>query len=57
MNVTDFAARRQFVNTSAGRIAWYEEGSGPTALFVHGFPLTAYQWRKQMVALSDIRVQ
>jgi len=55
MNLQDFEKRRHFVETSCGRIATYEVGEGPTALFVHGYPLTAYHWRKQMRALSDIR--
>jgi pimeloyl-ACP methyl ester carboxylesterase len=55
MNIRDFEARRRFIDTSAGRIASYEIGEGPTALFIHGYPLTAYHWRKQMSALCDIR--
>ncbi|MGV1760872.1 alpha/beta fold hydrolase [Rhizobium sp. A22-96] len=30
-----------------------EVGSGPTILFVHGFPDTAYTWRKQMQAVAS----
>ena len=55
MNIQDFEKRRQFVPTSAGRIATYEIGEGPTALFIHGYPLSAYHWRKQLQALSDNR--
>ena len=29
-----------------------EIGDGPTILFVHGFPDTAYTWRKQMRAVA-----
>lgn len=29
-----------------------EQGEGPAILFVHGFPDTAYTWRKQMQALA-----
>ena len=32
-----------------------QEGSGPVALFVHGFPLDSTMWIDQMRALSDIR--
>jgi pimeloyl-ACP methyl ester carboxylesterase len=30
-----------------------EQGSGPAILFVHGFPDTAYTWRKQMRAVAS----
>lgn len=32
-----------------------ERGSGPVALFVHGFPLDSTMWVEQLDALSDIR--
>ena len=32
-----------------------ERGSGPVALFIHGFPLDASMWIEQLVALSDVR--
>jgi pimeloyl-ACP methyl ester carboxylesterase len=50
-----FASLRKTIDTSFGRIATYECGSGPAALFVHGYPLSAYHWRHQLAALSDIR--
>ena len=30
-----------------------EQGTGPAILFVHGFPDTAYTWRKQMQAVAS----
>jgi pimeloyl-ACP methyl ester carboxylesterase len=30
-----------------------EQGSGPAVLFCHGFPDTAYTWRRQMQAVAD----
>jgi pimeloyl-ACP methyl ester carboxylesterase len=30
-----------------------EQGTGPAILFAHGFPDTAYTWRKQMQAVAD----
>lgn len=50
-----FATHRHFVSSSFGQIAVYEMGTGPTALFVHGYPLSAYHWRHQMAALADHR--
>lgn len=55
MRPTELAALRKFIDTPSGRIATYERGSGPAALFVHGYPLSAYHWRHQLAALSDVR--
>jgi pimeloyl-ACP methyl ester carboxylesterase len=55
MNPNEFAALRKTIDTSFGRIATYETGSGPAALFVHGYPLSAYHWRHQLTALADVR--
>ena len=30
---------------SMSRVAYVERGSGPVALFIHGYPLNSYQWR------------
>jgi pimeloyl-ACP methyl ester carboxylesterase len=51
----EFAALRKMIDTPFGRIASYAKGRGPAALFVHGYPLSAYHWRHQLEALSDIR--
>jgi pimeloyl-ACP methyl ester carboxylesterase len=32
-----------------------EQGSGPVALFIHGFPLDSTMWLEQFDALSDVR--
>jgi pimeloyl-ACP methyl ester carboxylesterase len=45
----------RFVETSPGRIAYAESGSGPVALFVHGVLLNKHLWRHQLAELSDIR--
>jgi pimeloyl-ACP methyl ester carboxylesterase len=55
MTPEDFAAKRQFVDTPFGRIAYVRMGKGPTALFIHGVPLNGYHWRKQLEDLCDIR--
>jgi pimeloyl-ACP methyl ester carboxylesterase len=55
MTPTQFDAARKVKDTPSGRISYVEQGSGPTALFVHGFPLNGYHWRHQIADLSDIR--
>jgi pimeloyl-ACP methyl ester carboxylesterase len=43
------------IETSSGRIAYVEAGSGPVALFLHGVLLNKHLWRHQLTNLSDIR--
>lgn len=51
-DVASFAAARRFAELPQGRIAYVERGSGPAALFLHGFPLNGYQWRGALDRLS-----
>ena len=46
---------RRFVATRFGRIAYVERGTGPVALFLHGFPLSSFQWRAVIEQLSGER--
>jgi haloalkane dehalogenase len=46
---------RRFVETSFGRIAHIDRGTGPAALFLHGFPLSGFQWRGAIGRLSAER--
>ncbi|MGH9160816.1 MAG: alpha/beta fold hydrolase, partial [Vicinamibacteraceae bacterium] len=55
MDAVTFATARRFVETRFGRIAYVERGSGSAALFLHGFPLNAFQWRGAIVGLSPVR--
>jgi len=48
-------ADRRFAETPAGRIAYVERGSGPPALFLHGFPLNGFQWRDIIARLQSSR--
>jgi len=48
-------AHRQFIENSFGRIAYIERGVGPAALFLHGFPLSSFQWRGCIDRLSSQR--
>lgn len=54
------AARRhdreqRFMPTRFGRIAYVDRGRGPAALFLHGFPLSSFQWRGAIDRLSGLR--
>jgi haloalkane dehalogenase len=50
-----FHAMRRFADTSFGRIAYVERGSGKAALFLHGFPLNGFEWRGAIERLSPYR--
>jgi pimeloyl-ACP methyl ester carboxylesterase len=45
MDIAAFHASRRFADVKSGRIAFFEKGQGPPALFVHGVPLNGYHWR------------
>jgi len=45
MDIATFHASRRFADVRSGRIAFFEKGQGPVALFVHGVPLNGYHWR------------
>jgi pimeloyl-ACP methyl ester carboxylesterase len=45
MDIATFHASRRFATVKSGRIAFFEQGQGPAALFVHGVPLNGYHWR------------
>ena len=51
----EFHAARRFADLGQGKIAYVERGSGPAALFLHGYPLNGYQWRGPMAALAGER--
>ena len=54
-DAANFHALRQYARTPFGDIAYIERGSGPVALFLHGFPLNSYQWRGAIDRLSSDR--
>lgn len=45
IDIATFHASRRFAEVRSGRIAWFEQGAGPPALFVHGVPLNGFHWR------------
>ena len=55
LDAAAFRASRRLVATPFGRIAYVERGSGPDALFLHGFPMNGFQWRGSMERLSRHR--
>ena len=55
LDAAAFHASRRLVPTPFGRIAYVERGSGPAALFLHGFPLNGFQWRAPIEQLSRHR--
>lgn len=50
-----FEQQRRFAQTPMGRIAYIDRGTGPAALFLHGFPLNSFQWRGAIERLSTHR--
>ncbi|WP_129790683.1 alpha/beta fold hydrolase [Sphingosinicella sp. CPCC 101087] len=50
-----FHAARRFVDLPVGRVAYVERGSGPVAIFLHGYPLNGFQWRGPMALLATHR--
>ncbi|MCL1634983.1 alpha/beta hydrolase [Luteimonas sp. SX5] len=48
-------AARRFAKTRFGEIAYVDRGSGPAALFLHGFPLNGFQWRGAFDCLAGDR--
>src|SRR3954470_4465375 len=50
-----FHRMRRFAATRFGRVAYVERGSGPAALFFHGYPLNGFQWRGALERLSSHR--
>ena len=46
---------RRFLDTAYGRIAHIDRGTGDAVLFLHGFPLSSFQWRGVIDRLSSGR--
>lgn len=55
MDAAAFHAARRYTRTAFGDIAHVERGSGPAALFLHGFPLNGFQWRGALGRLAPYR--
>ncbi|MGE5201456.1 MAG: alpha/beta fold hydrolase [Acidobacteriota bacterium] len=55
MDIAAFHASRCFADVRSGRIAFFERGEGPAALFLHGVPLNGYHWRHVIERLQHRR--
>src|ERR1700692_3743691 len=55
MSGEEFFPNQRKVTTPSGNINYFEQGTGPVALFVHGVLLNGYLWRHQLAALGDLR--
>ena len=55
MDIATFHASRRFADVKSGRIAYFEEGQGPVAFFIHGVPLNGYHWRRVIERLKHRR--
>lgn len=55
MDIATFHASRRFAHVESGRIAYFEQGRGQPALFVHGVPLNGYHWRHVIDRIRDRR--
>jgi pimeloyl-ACP methyl ester carboxylesterase len=55
MDVAAFHSLRRYAETASGRIAYYEQGAGPAALFVHGVPLNGFHWRHVVAGMRGRR--
>lgn len=55
IDLKSFHESRKFADLPMARVAYIERGSGPAALFLHGFPLNSYQWRGALDRLSLYR--
>jgi pimeloyl-ACP methyl ester carboxylesterase len=55
MDIAAFHAARRFAEVESGRIAYFEQGQGRAALFIHGVPLNGYHWRHVIARLQHRR--
>jgi haloalkane dehalogenase len=55
LDAAAYQSLRRHASTRFGRIAYVERGTGSVALFIHGFPLSGFQWRGALERLADRR--
>ncbi|KAB1157277.1 alpha/beta fold hydrolase [Tenacibaculum aiptasiae] len=51
MDYSDFRESQQFFNTKDGKIAYIDQGTGPTLLLLHGIPTSGWLYRKMIPLL------
>jgi haloalkane dehalogenase len=49
---SEWGLRRRFLRNHFGKIAYIDTGSGASALFLHGYPLSGFQWRQAVEQLG-----
>lgn len=55
LDARDFHDSRRYATVRGADIAWVERGQGEAALFLHGFPLSGFQWRGALPRLAPLR--
>ncbi|MDG3440923.1 alpha/beta fold hydrolase [Nitrospirillum amazonense] len=55
LNAAAYRSLRRYAGTPFGHVAYMDQGNGPDALFLHGFPLNSFQWRGAIDRLSAHR--
>ncbi|CAN5669048.1 alpha/beta hydrolase [soil metagenome] len=50
--MTEVHSPTQALDTSAGIVAYHDEGEGPPVLLLHGFPASSWQWREFLPLLA-----
>jgi pimeloyl-ACP methyl ester carboxylesterase len=55
VDIASFHASRRFAEVKSGRIAYFEKGRGPVALFIHGVPVNGYHWRHVVDRVQHLR--
>jgi pimeloyl-ACP methyl ester carboxylesterase len=52
VRMQEWHRRRRFLHGGFGRVAYVDQGAGEPALFLHGYPLSGFQWRGAVARLS-----
>jgi pimeloyl-ACP methyl ester carboxylesterase len=55
MDANHYRKLRRYAQLKNCRVAYIQRGRGPAALFLHGFPLNAFQWRSVIPRLAGHR--
>jgi haloalkane dehalogenase len=55
LEVHSYTEMRRYAQLKNCRVAYVQQGGGPTALFLHGFPLNGFQWRGVIPRLEHYR--
>ena len=53
MTFTDWKNKAKYFDYKNNKIAYWEEGRGPTLLLIHGFPTSSWDWQKMWGDLTE----